>query len=192
MHYSCNKLLWALSGRPAILRLALILAIMAMSIICYAQDVPQNTIRRVEKFSFSFEPDEVVELDLTTASPDEVGSDAFLTLVFFNSSRTQVLRADFDLSRLPLIRVAATRTGYGKANLTINGVSGGLVPVRRDRIYLFVQALVNSTGRDYETDELIFIPSETSLRGLMTFVDKDGGRRTQSVVTTSMKVPVSE
>ena len=174
------------------MRLALILAIMAMSIICYAQDVPQNTIRRVEKFSFSFEPDEVVELDLTTASPDEVSSDAFLTLVFFSSSRTRVLTADFDLSRLPLIRVAATRTGYGKANLTINGVSGGLVPVRRDRIYLFVQALVNSTGRDYETDELIFIPSETSLRGLMTFVDKDGGRRTQSVVTTSMKVPVSE
>jgi hypothetical protein len=174
-----------------VLKRALVVAIMALPSICYSQDPAQNTTRRIERFSFSFEPDEVVELELTTTKPDEISRDEFLTLEFFNN-RQFIMNADFNLSQLPLIRIAAARTGFGKAKLTVNGVAGGIVPIRRDRIYLFVRALVNTTGRDYETDELILIPSETNLRGLITTVDGDGVRSTRTVVTTSMKIRVSE
>ena len=117
-----------------------------------------------------------------------IGFQAFIEI----NNREFIMKADFNLSQLPLIRIAAARTGFGKANLTVNGIAGGIVPIRRDRIYLFVRALVNTTGRDYETDELILIPSETNLRGLMTTVDGDGARSTRTVVTTSMKIRVSE
>ena len=191
MCYRNNKSPESRRRRLFVLKRALVVAIVVLPSICYSQDSEPNTTRRIERFSFSFEPDEVVELDLTTTRPDEVTSDEFLTLEFFNN-REFIMRADFNLSQLPLIRIAAARTGFGKANLTVNGIAGGIVPIRRDRIYLFVRALVNTTGRDYETDELILIPSETNLRGLITTVDGDGVRSTRTVVTTSMKIRVSE
>jgi hypothetical protein len=191
MRYSFKRSPGKSSGKRPGLRLALIAAILALPAICYAQDAAQSTTRQVEKFSLSFEPDEVVELELTTANNEAIRPGEFLTLQFFNR-RNFITSADFNLEQLPLITIAAVSTGYGKAELTINGVAGGLVPVRRNRIYLLVRALVNTIGRDYKTDELILIPSDKNLRGLMTLVDKDGGRSTRTVVTTSMKIRVSE
>ena len=91
-----------------------------------------------------------------------------------------------------LIRLTATRTGFGDADLFINGRSVGMVPVRRNRIHLVVQMFVNIPQRDYQTGELILTPSETTLKGLMTFVDLDGTRRTRTIVTSTIKVPITE
>jgi len=168
------------------------MVIMVMPAISHTQDVPQDATRTVERFSFSFEASEAVEIELTTNKPvEEIENDEFLTLQFFDRKRL-VLTAEFNLSQLPLISIVASPTGYGKAVLSVNGLRSELVPLRRDRIYLQARAFVSTLGRDYETDELVLVPSDTSLRGLMTFVNRDGGRRTQTVVTTSMKIRVSE
>ena len=157
-----------------------------------AQELSPEPTRTVERFSFSFESGEVVEIDLTTNKPaEEIQADEFLTLELYDR-RTLVLTAQFNLALLPLITVSAETTGYGKATLTVNGVRSELVPVRRDRIYLQARAFVDTIERDYLTDKLTLIPSDTTLKGLMTFVDADGGRRTRTVVTTSMKIRTAE
>lgn len=173
------------------LRFALIVAITVMPTIGYAQDASQSTTRVAQRFSFSFEPDEAVEIELSSSnSEEEARSDEFLRLDIFNG-RAPISSIEFNMSRLRLIRITATRTGFGKAELNINGLSAGVVPIRRNRIYLLAQALVSITERDFVTDELILIPADTTLKGLMTFVDLDGTRNTRTIVTSTIKVPVA-
>jgi hypothetical protein len=208
MRYYSNGSPAAAGGKIPALGLALLLAIVVTPTVCYTQDAPQNTTRKAQRFSFSFEPDEAVEIHLTASQEDEeaarsmeltanepaaepVRANEFLTLNLFNG-RTLIASTEFNLSRLRLIRITAVRTGFGNAELYINRMSAGIVPIRRSRIYLRAQALVSTTERDFQTDELILIPSDTSLKGLMTFVDRDGGRRTRTIVTSTITVPVAE
>lgn len=208
MRYSWNRSPAAASRVIPALGLGLLLAMLVMPAVCYAQEAPQNTNRKAQRFSFSFEPDEAVEIQLTASQEEDeavrsmeltanepaaepVRADEFLTLNLFNG-RTPIASTEFNLSRLRLIRITAVRTGFGNAELYINRMSAGTVPIRRSRIYLRAQAMVSTTERDFQTDELILIPSDTSLKGLMTFVDRNGGRRTRTIVTSTITVPVAE
>ena len=172
--------------------LAFFVATIALPTVCAAQEVLQDTSRKAQRFTFSFEPDETVDMEFTAELDEDevVRDDEFLKLILFNS-RTPVSSTEFNLSRLRLVRITAVRSGYGNAELFINRMSAGVVPIRRSRIYLQVQMLVNITVRDFQTDQLTLIPSETKLKGLMTFIDRDGGRRTRTIVTSNITVPVA-
>jgi hypothetical protein len=196
MRNSCKRSSGGIGTKNPAAALAILLAFMAMPAISCAQDTSQSESRTAQRFTFNFEPDEAVELELTPDLRDEdeqqaPRADEFLRLNLFNG-RTAVSSIEFNLARLRLIRLTATRTGFGDAELFINGRSVGMVPVRRNRIHLVIQMFVNIPQRDYQTDELILTPSETALKGLMTFVDLDGTRRTRTIVTSTIKVPVTE
>jgi len=197
MHNSGKRMSRTAVAKILVSGLAIFVAAMAMPTICIAQDAPQDTSRQAQKFSFSFEPDETVDMEFTADVDDDeedqapVRTDEFLKLNIFNS-RTPISSTEFNLARLRLVRITAARTGSGKAELFINRMSAGMVPIRRSRIYLQVQMLVNIPVRDFETDKLILIPSETKLKGLMTFVDRDGTRRTRTIVTSNIRVPIAE
>ena len=166
------------------LRVAVLAAIVSLSGIGFAQDsVPPQT-REIRKFSLFFEANEDVELEITTDHPEEIRNRRFLSIEFFDGN-TLVAGSQFNLASLPIIKVTAHPTGYGKAEIKINGHSGDLVSVRNNRIRLFGQLSVSSIERDPETGELISIPDPTNLRGLTTIVDRDGGRRTLTLVMTT-------
>lgn len=180
------------AGRVTVGRGFLVGALTLLPVICFGQAFEENVTRTVERFTFSFEATELVEIQLTANKPaEEIQIDEFLTLEFFDGRRL-VLAAEFNLAQLPLITISADTTGYGKATLNVNGLRSHLVPVRRDRIYLQARVFVSTIVRDYESDDLILLPTDMSLKGLMTFVNKDGGRRSRTIVTTSMKVDVSD
>jgi hypothetical protein len=192
MCYRFNRLSAVTGARTCVMGLAFFVATLALPTVCAAQEVPQDTSRKAQRFSFTFEPDETVEMEFTAelAEDEVVRDDEFLKLIVF-SGRTPVSSTEFNLSRLRLVRITAVRSGYGNAELFINRMSADVVPIRRSRIYLQIQMLVNIPVRDFQTDQLTLIPSETKLKGLMTFIDRDGTRRTRTIVTGNITVPVA-
>jgi len=193
MHFSCNRLQGVPAAGILVLVLALFAVAMAVPKICNGQDMPPNTTRKAQRFTFSFEPDETVDMEFTADAPEDEPArpDEFLKLNIF-SGRTPISSSEFNLARLRLVRITAVRTGFGNAELFINRMLAGVVPIRRNRIYLQAQMLVNITVRDFQTDQLTLIPSETTLKGLMTFIDQDGTRSTRTIVASTVKVPVAE
>jgi hypothetical protein len=196
MRYRFKRLSAATGARTCVMGLAFFVATIALPTVCAAQEVPQEVLqdisRKAQRFSFTFEPDETVDMEFTAelAEDEVVRDDEFLKLIVFNG-RMPVSSTEFNLSRLRLVRITAVRSGYGNAELFINRMSAGVVPIRRSRIYLQIQMLVNIPVRDFQTDQLTLIPSETKLKGLMTFIDRDGTRRTRTIVTSNITVPVA-
>ena len=144
--------------------------------------MPQS--REIRKFSLFFETDQIVELEITTDHPDEIRKDRFLDIELLNGT-SRVAHSQFNLANLPLVKISARPTGYGKAEIIMNDRAGDLAPVRNSRVRLFGKLSISSIERDLESKELILIPDPTNFRGLITIIDRDGGRRTLTLVMTT-------
>ena len=166
------------------LRIILPAAAVLLPGVSVAQDSLPPQTREVRKFSLFFEANETVELELTTDHPEEIRKNRFLKFELFDG-RSLVAGSQFNLASLPIVKVTAIPTGYGKAKININGHAGELVSVRNNRVRLFGQISIHSVERDPESGQLILIPDPTNFKGLTTIVDKDGGRRTLMLVMTT-------
>ena len=156
----------------------------------FAQEPALPQTREVRKFSLFFETDETVELELTTDHPEEIRKNRFLSFELFDG-KSRVTGSQFNLASLPVIEISARPTGYGKAEIIINGLAGNAVPVRNNRIRLSGQISISSFERDPGTGQLFAVPDPTGFRGLTTVVDRDGGRRTLMLVMKTSVEPVA-
>jgi hypothetical protein len=181
---SCqNSLLRTGTELCFMLRIVILTVIAALVSPSFAQNSLPAQTREVRKFSLFFEANQIVELELATDHPDEIRKYRFLRIELLDGN-TRVAVSEFNLASLPIVKISANPTGYGKAEITVNGYAGELVTVRNNRIRLFGRIAVSSIKLDPETGGRILIPDPTNLKGLTTIVDKDGGRRTLTLIMT--------
>lgn len=158
--------------------------------VVYSQETGSQPTREVRKFSLFFEADEKVDIELTTDHPEELRSSRFLSIELFDGA-SPVAAGQYNLASLPVIEITARPTGYGKAEIIINGHAGSAASVRNNRIRLSGIIAISSFERDPISGQLVAVPDPTEFRGLTTIVDRHGGRRTLTLVMTAAVEPVS-